>query len=70
MKTLASLEDDISQCERRIAGPIPKLKTLKRGDIGDKTWELIIKNSPQGNMNLELHIQSAAGQTSLLILNQ
>lgn len=64
IKTLTSIEDDISQCERQIAAPISKMNTLKEGESIDKTWEIIIKNSPQRNMKLELHIQSAAGQTS------
>ncbi|KAJ2962282.1 hypothetical protein NQZ79_g2507 [Umbelopsis isabellina] len=60
------IEDDISQCERQIAAPISKMNTLKEGESIDKTWEIIIKNSPQRNMKLELHIQSAADLLDLV----
>jgi hypothetical protein len=72
LKTLASLEDDIAQCERQIAvsqPPLQKQYTVNRDEIVDKSWEIIIKKSSHQKMKLEIQIQSAAGWTSLLICN-
>jgi hypothetical protein len=68
LQTLASLQDDIAQCERQIALPQPPIQHQhimnKCGSI-DKGWQIIIKNSPHQQMKLVIHIERTAGWPSL-----